>query len=283
MDSRLWQTLGSFDLWLPHTSDHRQYCQLLVGIVPRLGLCWYTLKILINFGRNLTYLRKPNIRSYKLQYPHSSNFWNYLLMQVFAWMIFPLSIFGIWLLKCCILLTTLRHGNSLRDEIQSKYTNTNTRTEYHKRKTFSLRSHALHFWRQRSSDQDDHWRQKSDDETRVPNPQSCVWWVVWQNQFGPNKTKANLSTPKNNSQISWRKATSPVMSGIIFSVCSTSRVFRCFLAAISDLLTNPKPCWSGSRKKNLEKRNVWWRNRNQSQVVSKTANRSFYSTGFACI
>ena len=53
-----------------------------------------------------------------------------LLMQVHAWMEFPLLIFGIWLLKCCILLSTnLRNpkyneqGNLLRDTPSRKHTN----------------------------------------------------------------------------------------------------------------------------------------------------------------
>ena len=33
-------------------------------------------------------------------------------------------------------------------------------------------------------DQDDHWRQTSNNETCIQNPQSCSWPVIWQNQFG---------------------------------------------------------------------------------------------------
>ena len=40
----------------------------------------------------------------------------------------------------------------------------------HKRKFFSM-------W-------NDHQLQKSNDETHIQNPQSCVWWVDWQDQFG---------------------------------------------------------------------------------------------------
>ena len=39
---------------------------------------------------------------------------------------------------------------------------------------FSMRVSVVHLWRQRSSDQNDHQRQKSNDETRVKNAQSCA-------------------------------------------------------------------------------------------------------------
>ena len=46
-------------------------------------------------------------------------------------------------------------------------------------------------------DQDDHQRQKSNNETRIPNPQSCAWLVIWQNQPGP----------KDPNQIRWHQKT----------------------------------------------------------------------------
>ena len=54
-----------------------------------------------------------------------------------------------------------------------------------KRKTLSIRSSVVHLWRQWSGDQNYYQRQTSDCETRVPDPQSRVWLVVWQDQFGP--------------------------------------------------------------------------------------------------
>ena len=47
------------------------------------------------------------------------------------------------------------------------------------------RSFIVCIWRQWSSDQYYHYGQKSNNETRVKNPQSCAWLVFWQNQFGP--------------------------------------------------------------------------------------------------
>ena len=47
---------------------------------------------------------------------------------------------------------------------------------HHERKFLSRRVPVVHRWRQRSSDPNDHHqRQKSNDETRVKNPQSCAW------------------------------------------------------------------------------------------------------------
>ena len=96
------------------------------------------------------------------------------------------------------------------------------------RRLFSMWSTAVDFCGQRGSDQDDHERTKSDDETRVQNPQSCVRLVFWQNQHGPPKSKSNTSTPKTNSLTFWPKKISRLMSGAICFVCSTSWIFFFF-------------------------------------------------------
>ena len=49
---------------------------------------------------------------------------------------------------------------------------------------FSRRVSVVHFWRQRCCHEDDYQRTKSNNETRVQNPQSCAWLVVRQNQLG---------------------------------------------------------------------------------------------------
>ena len=54
----------------------------------------------------------------------------------------------------------------------------------------------------------------SDDETRVPDPQSCAGKVVWQHQFGPQDPNQTCWHPKTNSLTCWRKLISPVMSEI---------------------------------------------------------------------
>ena len=65
----------------------------------------------------------------------------------------------------------------------------------HQHTFFWRRVSVVHLWRQRSSDQDDNLRTKSDDETYFQNPQSCSWLVVWQNQLGP----------PNLNQICWHR------------------------------------------------------------------------------
>ena len=54
-----------------------------------------------------------------------------------------------------------------------------------KRAFFSSGSFVVHFWKQRSSNQNYHKGKKPYNETCFQNPQSCSWLVVWQNQCGP--------------------------------------------------------------------------------------------------
>ena len=67
------------------------------------------------------------------------------------------------------------------------------------------------------------------------------------------RPKSILLTPKTNPLTCWRKRGSHVMSGIIFFVCETLRICRCFLAAISTIffLIRPEskaPCqWEGKK------------------------------------
>ena len=62
-----------------------------------------------------------------------------------------------------------------RIEIQSTLNQNETVTE----KLMTCPMYALHFWRQRSSHQNDHQRRKFYEEARSQNPQSCVGLVVW--------------------------------------------------------------------------------------------------------
>ena len=82
-----------------------------------------------------------------------------------------------------------------------------------------LKRDALHFWRKWSSDQDDHQGQKSNNETRISNPQSCTWLDIWQNQLGPKNPNQIGWHQKTNSQTYWQRAISHAMNGIIFSSC----------------------------------------------------------------
>ena len=55
--------------------------------------------------------------------------------------------------------------------------------------------YIVHLWRQRSRDQNDNKRTKSNNETRVQNPRTCSCFVFWQNQPGN----------QNPNQICWHQ------------------------------------------------------------------------------
>ena len=58
------------------------------------------------------------------------------------------------------------------------------RLSFFKREIFSLWCDAVHFWRWWSGDQDGHQKQKSNNETRIPKPESCAWLIICQKQLG---------------------------------------------------------------------------------------------------
>ena len=90
----------------------------------------------------------------------------------------------------------------------------------HQHTFFSRRVSVVHFWRQRSCHEDDYQRTKSNNETRVQNPQSCAWLVVRQNQLG---TKDPNQTCWHQKPTCWHanQRVSRVTSGTVFFVCST--------------------------------------------------------------
>ena len=83
---------------------------------------------------------------------------------------------------------------------------------------FSAANFLARCWK--LGDQDDHQGQKSNNETRIPNPQSCAWLVIYR--INPEQKKSNTLTPKTNSQTYWQRAISHVMNEIIFSISSIS-------------------------------------------------------------
>ena len=114
-----------------------------------------------------------------------------------------------------------------------------------------------------------------------PNPQSCTWLVVWQNQFGPKIQIKNVDMKKTNSQTCWRKAISPLLIGIIFSVRLTSWVFRCSLAAILVQSLNPKTMSERQmqEEKPGEEERVVANSKQLMSSVSKIANQSWTALG----
>ena len=118
------------------------------GTVSRLRFCRRSWRLKINIRWTLVHSRKSHVRAKKLVvcarnrllfHTVLQKLKSSLLMQVNAWMEFPLLIFGIWLLKCCILLPTNQRkskekmqgknvqGDLLRDKSSSKHTNIQTK------------------------------------------------------------------------------------------------------------------------------------------------------------
>ena len=62
---------------------------------------------------------------------------------------------------------------------------------------FSKRVFVVYFWRQWSCHQNDYQRTKSNNETRVKDPQSCSWMVVRQNQLGTQDPNQICGQQKN--------------------------------------------------------------------------------------
>ena len=109
MDKSLWQTLGAFDLvhssrkWVPtillcgkHTTT------LSIGSISRLWFCRRPRTLKINIRKSSVHFRESHVCANKLDV-QETNFsftqlyrsGNFLLMQVYAWTVFLLSLFGI--------------------------------------------------------------------------------------------------------------------------------------------------------------------------------------------
>ena len=168
---------------------------------------------------NLMYLWESNVSSHKLDVQEANvsvSQWVPQIRKLFRWMLVcEWTVFQFRSFECCagivafIELTENLQPREQRETVCAILTSSwqrsvtimliscQIRSRCHKRKFFSMWSTVVHFWGQRSGDQNDRQRKNSDDETRVPKPQSRVRLVVWQNQFGPEKSKSNLLTPKN--------------------------------------------------------------------------------------
>ena len=128
-------TNACFDLLhIHHTSDHGHYCHVVIRhrIVPRLRFCW-RLKILNTFRTEFcvssevehSFLWIGNkLQSLTVQ----RNLKLFLCTLVLTWTVSPLSILGIWLLKCCILPKNLPvRRDPWREETRGKDINTKTK------------------------------------------------------------------------------------------------------------------------------------------------------------
>ena len=94
----------------------------------------------------------------------------------------------------------------------------------------SRRVSVAHLWRQQSSHQDDYQRTKSNNETRVQNPQSCSGLVVRQNQF---RTKIQIRYVDTKNQLADMLTRGSFTRESSSSFFSTLWISRCSLPAIS--------------------------------------------------
>ena len=142
--------------------------------------------------------------------------------------------------------------NPWRDETQSKHTNTKTEmilkilcgSRHHKRKTYSLRSHALL--------EDNEAVIKIIIEGRiltmrhVSRTDRVAFGRLLTESIETPKSKSNMSTPKTKSQAYWTKGNfTRDESNHLLRAFNIMSFFRCSLAAISVQSTTLKPCRRG--------------------------------------
>ena len=120
----------------------------------------------------------------------------------------------------------------------------------HKRNFFSMWSSVVYIRRQRICDEDDHQRQKEDDETCVPHPQSCVRLVVWLSPFGP---KIQMKCVDTKNQLA------DMLTKGSFTRDDWNHLFR---APILFQLKSRAPRRRELRKEG-QKKHLWWRNQSQ--------------------
>ena len=132
------------------------------------------------------------------------NLKSFLSMQLCAWMAFPLSIIGYWSVSFFLqsktetrrvsagrpaaqqaVKQTHHHPNQDSDTERRSWV-VHCRSCLRKREILSSCCNALHILKDNEAViKNDHEKQESNDETRVPNPQSCVGLVVRQNWSWP--------------------------------------------------------------------------------------------------
>ena len=189
--------------------------------------------------------------------------------RICAWMDFPLLIFGIWLLKCCSLLSTnLKksqenvHGHLLHDTPSRKYTKNQIGTPTHYNYLelcnvdyVSSNVKSSQFGAMLYSIEDDEAVIKMIIKGRSPTMRHVsrthrvsLDWSFDRMNLELKNPKPNMLTPKTNSQTYWQIAISHVMGGKIFSICSIS--------AFSAQQAAPKRCRKECTKEQ-EKRQLW--------------------------
>ena len=198
--------------YIHYTNDYRQYCHVgntaqhcRQGLVSRLRFCCRPWGLNINFGESLMYLWKPNICPHQLDVqeanvsiPQFYRIWNHFVgcWTANGWTACsrPLGLGD----RSVTFIEQYQNTNqpSSRKLFAESQIQTQTKGKprcwsivaceprHHKHTFFSRRVSGVHLWRQWSSDKNDHQGQKTNNETRVKNPQSCSWLVIRQNDFG---------------------------------------------------------------------------------------------------
>ena len=211
----LWQSLCSFDFihsslkWISTILSCGYHCWALsTGFIPRIRLCWRPWGLEMNVRRSLMYFRKSNVCSHKLDVQETNvsisqfyRVWNHFLgcwtanvWTTCSWSLRHSDWSSTFNQQQCPTQTFEHSGNWLYASFQSQDAENQMNAKgwaivccglcTHHHTFFSGRVSVVHFWRQRSGDQHDYQKTKSNNETRVQNPESCAWMVVRQNQRG---------------------------------------------------------------------------------------------------
>ena len=120
----------------------------------------------------------------------------------------------------------------------------------------------LCFWRGCSSDPNEKQKEKSNDETRAKNPQSCAYWFSDRIDLDAQNPNQMCRHQKPNARTCWPKAVVHVTNGTIFFHCWTSWISRCLPAAILSQTEGRVSCPRELRKARLKKVRQW-RNRDR--------------------
>ena len=216
MSQSFWWTLSTFDFlcppheWIRAILSCGIQCRTVqTGIISKHWFYWrrsWRLKIdfrwILCMFRSHTFLPTSRMCKKQTSVSHSSKEAEIISLDtvVRAWMEYPLSIIGYWSFSFFLQSKTkTRRVSAGRPAAQQAVKQTHhhpnqdsvterrswvvhCRSCLRKREILSSCCHALHILKDNeANDKNDHEKQESNDETRVPNPQSCVGLVVRQN------------------------------------------------------------------------------------------------------
>ena len=255
------QRLGPLVSYVHHTCEFKQYChvgnkarQRRLGLFQSgLWFCRRLRRLKINIRRTLVHIRKSYVRAKKLDVQETdisltrfNRSWNYFswCRITHGWNTSSWSLgFGYWSVSFYT-----KPIKETKDQVLGRLVAWDHITQAHpkpnqdsnssrqswiescwlcfiERKVFSIRCDPLHFLK--TTKQWLKWSSKAEVQQwdTYPEPTEllktgCLTELIWIRRF-----KSNMLTPKNNSLTCWLKGTSHVMSGTIFTVCSTSAIW----------------------------------------------------------